>query len=102
MKLVTSLAVNHVHFINVQNTTAYSAILNIIPAIDVTKYTLAPLADNRSIFSGHRAIDSDNAITKDRRRLERTTQLNATIFLLHSAIIKTHSSYAGVCWGLDD
>ena len=30
------------------------------------------------IFSGHRAIDSDNAITKDRPGLKRTTKLNAT------------------------
>ena len=43
-------------------------------------------------FSRHRAIDSDNAITKDRPRLKITTKLNATIVLLHSAIIKTHSS----------
>ena len=49
----------------------------------------APLADSRDIFSGHRAIDGDNAITKDRPRLKR-----ATIVLLHSAIIITHSCYA--------
>ena len=52
--------------------------LNMIPAIDV----VVPLADNQT-FSGQRVIDSDNAITKDRSRLKRTSKLNATIVLLH-------------------
>ena len=66
---VTSLAANHVHF-NVQNLT-----------VDSTAWSREPILIR---FSDQRAIDSDNAITKDRPRLKRTTKLNVTIVLLHS------------------
>ena len=68
----TSLAANHVHF-NVHNPTAYTtASLNTIPAVDVTIY------GQSDFFSGQRTINSYNAISTDRPRLKRTTQLNAT------------------------
>ena len=43
----------------------------------------------------HRAIDSDNAITKDRARMKRTTKLNATIVLLHLFFYDNNNSLAG-------
>ena len=43
-------------------------------------------------FSGQQTFDGDNTIIKDRYLLKRTTKLNATIVLLHTVIIKSHSS----------
>ena len=87
-------ATNHVHF-DVKNPTAYSIAwsrevsLNAIPAIDVTIYTSSVQSD---FFSSQKTFDGDNTITKVRPRLKRTTQLNATIVFLHTAILKSRSS----------
>ena len=52
-------------------------------------------ADNRTFSAAtERSIDSDNTITKDHPRLNRTTNLNVAIVLLHSAIIITNSTEA--------
>ena len=77
-----------------KNPTVYSiawsreASLNKIPAIDVNKNTRGATSGQSGFFSGQQTFDGDNTLTKDRPRLKRTT-----IVFLHTAIIKSHSSY---------